>query len=93
MTGNYISGTEKPQYVDCIFANLEGDKLYLLVNDEEKDWGSRSIIEFQMEDSVIARRHYTLTGCERISHFVVKKDTFVVFDHAAAKLKYYPIPY
>ncbi|MBR5205010.1 MAG: hypothetical protein IKW32_07360 [Bacteroidaceae bacterium] len=73
--------------------NLEGDKLYLLVNDEEKDWGSRSIIEFQMEDSVIARRHYTLTGCERISHFVVKKDTFVVFDHAAAKLKYYPIPY
>lgn len=71
--------------------NLDGDKLYLLVNDEVKDWGSKSIIEFQMGDSIIACRHYTLTGCERISHFVVKKDTFVVFDHATVKLKYYPI--
>ena len=74
--------------IDCL---VKKDKLFLLVRDGENNSTSKSIIEFRLNDSIKVERHYSLTGCEEVSNFTIKEDTFVVFDYASAQLKFYPI--
>lgn len=72
---------------DCL---VKKDKLFLLVRDGESNTISKSIVEFNLKDSIEVKRHYSLSGCEKVSNFTIKEDTFVVFDYASAQLKFYP---
>lgn len=86
----YILKGRTPYFIttDCC---IRENELFLLVRDGESNSISKSIIEFCLKDSIEVKRHYLLTGCEKVSNFTLKEDTFVVFDYASAKLKFYPI--
>lgn len=86
----YILKGRTPYFIttDCY---IRENELFLLVRDGESNSTSKSIIEFCLKDSIEVKRHYSLTECEKVTNFTLKEDTFVVFDYASAKLKFYPM--